>query len=239
MLDDDDDFNEELDRKTPLQSYGAPVGAVLFLVAAGAAAAYLLSGGSGPMPRPHQEPHITQVQLPPPPPPPPPKTPPPQPKKEAEIHPKESATPQKAASKPAPKAPSPPASVTTSIQGAGPGSLGVGSGGGGDCIGSGCGTGDGTGGDNDAYYASVMKTQIEDALRRDEKLKFAHYRMTVSFSLDSSGHIDHASVTGFSGDDDVQAEVERVLRSISTGDTPPAAIQAKQFSVRITERARG
>jgi hypothetical protein len=236
---DDDDFNDELDRKSPLQRYGAPVGALVFLVAAGAVVAYVLSGGSGPAPRPHQEPRITQVQLPPPPPPPPPpKTPPPQ-QKETQVHPKESSTPQKAASKPAPKAPSPPAAVTTSIQGAGPGSLASGNGGGGDCIGSGCGSGDGTGGDNDAYYANIVKTQIEDALKRDEKLKFARYRMTVSFSLDAGGHVASTSVSSFTGEDDVQAEVERVLRSISTGDTPPAAIQAKQFSVRITERARG
>jgi hypothetical protein len=185
------------------------------------------------------EPHITQVQLPPPPPPPPPpKTPPPEPKKEVETAKPREAVPQKA-STPAPKAPSPPAQVQTSIAGAGPGALGVGNGGGGDCIGAGCGNGDGSGGDNDAYYANVVKSQIEDALKRDEKLRFVRYRMTVSFSLDAGGHVSRASVTSFSGEDDVQAEVQHVLQSISTGDSPPATIQAKQFSVRITEHARG
>jgi hypothetical protein len=235
---DDDDFQDELDAKTPLQRFGMPAAAVVFLVVAGAAAAYLLKGSSGPAPRPHMEPHITQVQLPPPPPPPPPppKTPPPEPKKEVETTRPRESVPQKS-STPAPKAPSPPNQVQTSIAGAGPGALGVGNGGG-DCIGAGCGTGDGTGGDNDAYYRNLVQSQMQDALRRDEKLRFAKFRMTVSFSLDASGHIARASVSSFSGDDDAQAEIERVLHAISTGDSPPAEMQAKQFSVRITAQAR-
>jgi outer membrane biosynthesis protein TonB len=185
------------------------------------------------------EPHITQVQLPPPPPPPPPpKTPPPPQKKEVETTRPKEATPQKA-STPAPKAPSPPAAVQTSVAGNGPSALGAGNGGGGDCVGQGCGNGDGTGGDNDAYYRNLVQTQIQEALRRDDKLRFAKFRMTVAFSLDASGHVAHATVSSFSGDDDVQAEVERVLHDISTGDTPPAEMQAKQFSVRITAQTRG
>jgi outer membrane biosynthesis protein TonB len=164
---------------------------------------------------------------------------PPEPKKLTEVHPKEAATPQKT-STPAPKKAEPPAQVQTSIAGAGASGLGVGNGGGGgDCVGSNCGSGDGTGGDNDGYYSALVKNHIQDALGRDEKLRFAKYRMTVSFSLDASGHIVSASVASFSGDDDAREEVERVLRSISTGDSPPSSMQAKQFTVRIVERARG
>jgi outer membrane biosynthesis protein TonB len=236
---DDFDFGEE--PEPFLQRYGPLVGFGVFLVAAGALAVVLLKGGSGPAARPHPQEHITQVQLPPPPPPPPPppKTPPPEPKKTEEMARQREPTPQKALSAPAPKAPSPPAAATTSIQGNGPGSLAAGNGGGGDCIGAGCGTGDGTGGDNDAYYASLVQRQIEDALKRDERLRFAKYRTTVSFSLDANGRITGAAIAEFSGDDDARAEVERVLRTVSTGDTPPASMLTKQFSVRITERARG
>ncbi len=147
--------------------------------------------------------------------------------------------PTKQISTPAPKAPAPPNRVETSIAGAGNSGLGVGNGGGTDCLGQSCGNGDGTGGDNDAYYANIVKTQIQEALRRDEKLKFAHYRMTVALTLDAQGHVARATISSFTGDDDIQAEVTRDLREIATGDAPPAAIQAKQFSVRITERAPG
>ncbi len=201
--------------------------------------AYLLKGSS-PAARPHQEPHITQVMLPPPPPPPPPpKPPPPTPQKMVQDKPKESASPQKSSTPKASKVPSPPAAVTTSITGPGPGSLAAGNGGGGDCVGSGCGTGDGTGGDNDAYYSGVVKSQIEAAIRRDDRLRFEKYRLRVTFQLDGSGHITHAAIADFTGDSDVKAEVARVLQSVSTNDTPPAEMTSKTFTVSIVERIRG
>jgi len=235
----DDEF-AEFDRKTPLQRYTVPAVGVFLVIGAGALGFVIMRGSHTPAARPHNEPHITQVQLPPPPPPPPPpKVQPPQPKKEETTHVREP-TPAKQVSTPSPKAPTPPNRVETSIAGNGPSNLGAGNGGGGDCIGSGCGNGDGPGGgDNDAYYANIVKTQIQDALRRDEKLRFARYRMTVSLVLDANGHVAHATIGAFDGDQDIEAEVSRVLRQISTGDTPPAAIVAKQFSVHITERAPG
>jgi hypothetical protein len=212
------------------------------VVGAGALGFTILKGSHTPAARPHVEPHITQIQLPPPPPPPPPpKMQQPEPKKEVEAtHPREP-IPAKPVSTPAPKAPAPPNRVETSIAGNGPGNLGVGNGGGGDCLGTGCGNGDGPGGggDNDAYYANVVKTQIQDALRRDDKLRFARYRMTVTLVLDASGRVARATIGSFDGDQDIEAEVTRVLHEISTGDTPPAAVIAKQFSVHITERAPG
>jgi type IV secretory pathway VirB10-like protein len=234
---DEDEF--AFDQPSWLQRFGLPVACVLAIGIVAASAYVLLKGGTSKLARPHQEEHITQVQLPPPPPPPPPPKTPPPPKKTEEAQRQKEAAPQKAEAKPAPKAPTPPAAVTTSIQGNGPGSLAVGNGGGGDCIGTGCGTGDGSGGDNDAYYSSLVKTQIEEALKRDEKLKYARYRTTISFSLDAAGHVAGAMISSFDGDADVRAEVESVIRAISTGDRPPADMLTKQFSVRITERARG
>lgn len=239
---DDDEF-AEFDQKTPLQRYAVPTFGVFLVIGAGALGFVILRGSHTPAARPHNEPHITQVQLPPPPPPPPPppKVQPPQPKKEEQQTHMREPTPAKQVSTPSPKAPAPPNRVETSIAGNGPSNLGAGNGGGGDCIGSGCGNGDGPGGggDNDAYYASIVKTQIQDALRQDEKLRFARYRMTVSLVLDAGGHVARATIGAFDGDQEIEAEVSRVLRQISTGDTPPAAIVAKQFSVHITERAPG
>ncbi len=76
-------------------------------------------------------------------------------------------------------------------------------------------------------------------LTDDERLRFAKYQLTILFSLDASGHLANARVASYSGDQDVRAEVERVIRSASTGDTPAASIVGREFTVRITERARG
>jgi hypothetical protein len=235
---DDDDFDDAFDEKTWLQRYGLPVGAGVFLVVASASAFVLLRGGAGPAARPHNEPHITQVQLPPPPPPPPPPKTPPPPQKQ-EVQKQREVAPTKAVARPAPKAPSPPAAVTTSIAGNGPGSLAVGNGGGGDCIGQGCGNGDGTGGDNDAYYSDLVKSRIQDALRHDRKLEFLKYHAVISFTLDSSGAFSHPTIASFSGDPEARAEVEQVIKADSTGDTPSASIVGKQFSIRIDSHARG
>jgi len=236
---DDRDFQDEHDPKSFMQRYGLPVGAGVFVVVASASAFVLLRGGSSPVARPHNEPHITQVQLPPPPPPPPPPKTPPPPQKPQETPKQREPTPMKAVSKPAPKAPSPPAAVQTSIAGTGPGTLGLGNGGGGDCVGEGCGNGDGAGGDNDRFYSGLVQSRLQDALRRDRKLQFAKYRLTVSFTLDAAGNFANPQIASFSGDDDARAEVEQVLRAASTGDTPMANIVGKQFSVRIDSHARG
>ncbi len=192
-----------------------------------------------PVPQAIQVTQATLTQLPKPTPPPPPKVIPP-PEKAVVERPREQANPQKAAATPKPaKLPSPPAAVTTSITGPGPGSLASGNGGGGDCLGAGCGSGDGTGGDNDAYYGGIVKSQIEAAIRRDEKLRYATYTLRVSFRLDGSGHITHASIGAFSGDSDIRAEVSRVLDLVSTNDAPPADITAKTFTVSISEHLHG
>jgi hypothetical protein len=237
---DDNEF-AEFDKKTPMQRFAVPAVGVFLVVGAAALGFTVIHGSHTPSARPHVEPHITQVQLPPPPPPPPPpKVQPPESKKEVETTRPREPIPSKPVSTPAPKAPSPPNRVETSIAGNGPGTLGAGNGGGGDCLGSACGNGDGPGGgDNESYYANVVKTQIQDALRRDEKLRFARYRMTVSLFLDASGHVAKATIAAFDGDPDIEAEVNRALHQISTGDSPPSSIVAKQFSVHITERAPG
>ncbi len=234
-----DDFEDEPPSRPAGQRIALAVGGLALVGGLAGLAAFLLKG-SGPAARPHQEPHITQVMLPPPPPPPPPKPPPPQPQKTVVERPREQVSPQRATARPkAMKVPSPPAAVTTSITGPGPGSLASGNGGGGDCLGSACGSGDGTGGDNDAYYSSIVKSQIEAAIRRDEKLRFATYRLRVTFQLDGAGHVTRASIGSFEGDAEARAEVARVLQEVSTNDAPPAEMTAKTFTVSITEHARG
>ena len=235
---DDDDFNTEFDAKTPLQRYGLPVGGAVAVVVVGVAVFFVFKGGSGPAARPHNEPHITQIQLPPPPPPPPPPKTPPPPKKAEEAPKQREPTPQKAVvSKPTPKAPTPPASVTTSIAGPGNSGLALGNDGGGTSLGTG--SGDGGGGNNDDYYSQLVRSRIEEALRRDERLRYAHYTGTIRFTLDASGAFAGATMVSYTGDDDARAEIERVIRAESTGEATAAAETGKQFTIRVSGRARG
>jgi hypothetical protein len=237
MLDDDD--RGDFEQKSLVQRWTVPLVGLMLLAGAGAAGFMIVRNSHTPAARPHFEPHITQVQLPPPPPPPPPP-------KERPPEPKKMDTPtrvQTATAKPqtqAPKAPSPANRVQTSVTGPGPGTLGAGNGGGGDCLGQNCGNGDdaGGGGDMEGFYFGQLKTQITEALKRDDKLRFAHYRMMLAFSLDSTGHLAHVEISSFSGDDDAREEVNRIIHSVSAGDAPQS-LAGKQFSVRITERAPG
>jgi protein TonB len=237
---DDDDFLDDLDRKTPVQRYAVPAIGIMLFAGAAAAGFVIARSSHTPAPRPHVEPHITQVQLPPPPPPPPPpKQQPPEPKKlqEASRIPTPTSHPVHI-----PKAapPAPANRTQTSVVGNGNSGLGVGNGGGNDCLGQNCGNGDGAGGGGDleGYYYGQLKTQITEALKRDDKLRFAHYRMTLAFALDSAGHLAHVDISSFSGDEDARDEVNRVIHTISTGDAPQS-LDGKQFSVRITEHAPG
>jgi len=234
-------FDEQTDRYAPTTSPArrlVPVLAGIGIFAAIGIGAFVLLRPSGsPAPRPHREQIVAHITLPPPPPPPPIKPPPETAKKEPEK-PKENAAPQKAAvPKAAPKAPSPPAAVTTSNTGPGPGSLAGGNGGGGDCLGSNCGSGDGGGGDNDAYYANLVRTQTEAAIRRDDMLRFAKYHVIVAIVLDASGHVARATLKQFEGPPDIEAELRRLLQTIGTNDTPPPDMLRKTFTISITEHA--
>ncbi len=236
-------FGEEED-DLPAAPLWRRIGVPLAGIAGASGLAWLAIGllrHPSPAPRPHQEPpHIVSIRLPPPPPP-PPTPPPPQPQKQEVAH--QMPSPVKASvPKPAPRAPSPPAALTTSIQGAGNSGLGFSAsgGGGGDCIGAGCGNGEGDGGgDQAAYFAGLIKTQIEAALGRDDKLRFAHYRVTVALLMDLSGHAVRATVRDFNGDSDLQSEINRVLLTIATNEKLPAEIASQPVLLRINAHARG
>jgi hypothetical protein len=234
-----DDRDEDEDRAPLWRRVGLPVAGVMLAVALAAVGVSMLRH-SGPAPRPHDEERITQIMLPPPPPPPPPPKVPPPPKPDEEKPKEEVPTPHKVdVPKPAPmKAPAPPGNPLTAEAGNGPSAygLGVGNGEGGDCLGN---CGGGGGGDAAAYYAGLIKSQIEAALSRDEKLRFAKYRITVSLLMDASGHAVQATVKDFTGDPGLDAEINRVLSSIAANETLPAEVTAQPVLVRITAHARG
>jgi hypothetical protein len=229
-------FAEDEAPKPPAwRRYGVPA-AVGGVVLGGAWLIMGLLQHGGTPARPHVEPpHITSITLPPPPPPPPPPPQPKTPPKPVEQTKAASAAPKKPAAAPA-KAPSAPAAVSTSIKGAGSGSLANGNDGGGDCV-SDCGTGGG--GDGDAYFENLVVSQVSAALRDDDRLRTAHYHGRVVIKLDKSGHVIGVSLENFDGDGDIGDIVKHDLSRLRFDDTIPAASSGQPLVVNLRAHAPG
>ena len=158
---------------------------------------------------------ITRVLLPPPP---PPKPPPPEQIKEQpklETPKPQEKPPDKAQVKPVQ---APPISPLTAEAGSGPNNYGLQAGNGsGDVIG---GTG-GNGGSGWQLYAGLIRSQIEGALRRDDKTRFGRWRVNVMIWLSDTGAVTRADVVGSSGDATVDGAITRDLDGIGIGQAPP------------------
>jgi hypothetical protein len=139
--------------------------------------------------------------------------------------------------KPTPKAPSPPQALTAHA-GAGNDAFGLkaGEGGDGDVVGDG-GSGDS---DDGTYFETVLTGMVKDTLHEDERLRSARYRATVAIVFDGSGHVEHAQIQNFEGDNDVREEVVRMLSRMATNEAIPAnAANGKAWIVRLSSHAPG
>jgi TonB family protein len=165
---------------------------------------------------------VTRVTLPPPPPPPPPppKVKPPEPDKVVEAP--KIQEPKITAAKPPEKAPpkpqQPPSTPLTAEAGTGsnPYGLAVGDGSG-NVIGGG-------GGDGKVSYLSygrVVSTDVQAALRRDEKLRSAKFVAELRIWLDPTGKVTRVQLASSSGDPAVDSAVERSLTGLAMHEPPP------------------
>jgi TonB family protein len=159
---------------------------------------------------------VTRIILPPPPVPPPP---PPPPEKVVET-PKiqEPKIADKKPDKAPPKPQQPPASPLTAEAGTGanPYGLAVGNGSG-NMIGGG-------GGDGKAAYQSygrIVSADVQAALRRDDKLRFAKFAAELRIWLDASGKVTQVRLMSSSGDAAVDNEVTRSLSGLALREAPP------------------
>lgn len=224
---------EEEPRPTALQRVRVALWAVLGLLVAGGIVMMIVTVlGHGGNQR-HTITTVTRILLPPPPPPPPPpkpKEPPPEKQVEKIEEPKPVKEPPKPKEAPKPKAaPAPPGQKLTAEAGAGanPYGLGVGNGGG-DTVGGG-------GGSSAAYslYAELIQSQVQAALKRDQKTRYGRFRIGLRIAVSPSGQITNASVISSSGDPAVDSAVMRLLDGLSLGQAPPAGV-ASNINVRVT-----
>jgi periplasmic protein TonB len=161
---------------------------------------------------------ITRVLLPPPPPPPPK---PPEPKK-VEEQPK-LATPRpidKPIEKPQVKpVQAPPRSPLTAEAGTGPNPYGLQVGNGsGDVIG---GTASGGGSEGWQLYAGTIRSEVQSALRRDDKTRFGRWQVAVRIWLSAAGTVTRADIVNSSGDPGVDSAIRRDLDGLGLGQAPP------------------
>jgi TonB family protein len=161
---------------------------------------------------------VTRITLPPPPsPPPPPKLP--EPEKVVET-PKlqEPKVVDKKPDKPSPKPQAPPVSPLTAEAGTGANPYGLARG---DGSGNVIGGGGGNGGESYQSYGRVVAGDVQAALRRDEKLRYAKFIAVLGLWLDASGRVTRVQLSSSSGDPAIDAAIERALSGLAMGEPPP------------------
>ncbi|NVO18004.1 MAG: TonB C-terminal domain-containing protein [Rhodoplanes sp.] len=205
------------------------------VVVAIAAAGFLLSGGDPDPPRRVQE--FMIVNIPPPPPPPPPEVQPPpeqqmveQPKMvEPEIK-QEKPVEQPKDEKPNDsRSDEPPGPLALDADAKGPGDMAAKKGG--RPI-----TGGGGGGSRWGWYATMVQTQLEQALRSNPKTKNAVMQVQVRVWADSSGRISRIVLVSSTGSADVDDAIRNeVMAGIVLREPPPADMPMPMVT-RITAR---
>jgi periplasmic protein TonB len=220
--------------------HGAGIGAGIAAVAVVVVAVTMLRGGDTEPPRKVPEIHLVTIQPPPPPPPPPPPQQLPQPKmveqtpiKEPEI--KEEKPLEKPKEAP-PKPEAPPAGpLGLDAKGEGPGDAFnlAGRAGGNGLLGG------GGGGSRWGWYASIVQTQIEQALRENEKTRNAKLRIEVRLWSDASGRIERVQLLSSTGDAAIDDVIEnQVLIGLRLREPPPKDMPMP-IVARLTERLAG
>jgi periplasmic protein TonB len=216
--------------------YGAVVAVVMLLFAG---AGYVLMSGSD-MPAPKQVRELTVVNIipPPPPPPPPEQKMLEQPKvtEEAKMleQPLDEKPPEKPADEPVKDAKSeePPGPLALDAPATGPGdSFNLGSKVGGNPYG-----GRGGGGSKFGWYASIVQTQIEAAIRANEKTKNAVMQLQFRIWADNTGRISRVELVNSSGSAEVDAAIRNdVIGRLTLREAPPNDMPMP-INVRATGR---
>lgn len=224
-----DDEEESAGAKTWLVRMALVLVGLLVLAAIGYALKGLMAGGEP------QKKTITKISLkdlPPPPPPPPPKE---QPKEQPKDAPKE------IKEQPQPKPVEAPPAEQLKMEGAagdGPSPFAAGAvnneykGGEVKTIGK-------PNGSQFAWYAGIVKSQIEDALAKDKKLTEGQYKLQVSVWLKPDGRVDKVEWVKSNAGDDIEALIKAALTDMPAMREPPPADMPQPIRLRITARKIG
>ncbi|MCA6124962.1 TonB C-terminal domain-containing protein [Bradyrhizobium sp. WSM 1704] len=201
---------------------------------------FLLRSDDMPPPRQVRDLTIVNVTLPPPPPPPPPQQPPPEQKmveqpKMAEPEFKEEKPVDKPKDEPAKEAKNdePPGPLSLDAKATGPGDLfNLG----GKPGGSPYGGGGGGGGSRWGWYATIVTSQIEAAIRANPKTRNMTTQIQVRLWADSSGRISRVVLTPSTGNAEIDAALRNEVIGSLTLREPPPKDMPMPVVTRVTAR---
>jgi protein TonB len=94
----------------------------------------------------------------------------------------------------------------------------------------------GTGGAAFAWYTSMLKDTILDALSEDEQVRRGSYRITVRVWLASDGRIERTQLADSTGNRDVDAAIEQALGRMSRLRESPPLEMPQPITLRIVSR---
>lgn len=226
--------NDSLGERNAYARYGAVLVVVAILLCGGA---YLLVGGDD-MPPPKQVRELTVVNIVPPPPPPPPQKMPEQKMieqpKMAEQEFKEEKPLEKPQDEPVKDAKNnePPGPLSLDAKATGPGDLfNLGGKPGGSPYGGG-----GGGGSRWGWYASIVQSQIESALRGNARTRNAVMQVRIRLWADGNGRVSRVELASSTGD----AELDGIIRNEVLGSLmlrePPPKDMPMPMVTRVTAR---
>jgi TonB family protein len=117
--------------------------------------------------------------------------------------------------------------------------LGAGPGSGGLAQGKGGGGGGGGGASKWGWYASIVQTQIEAALRANEKTRHAVMRVRVRLWPDATGRISRVQLVSSTGNSELDAVIRDQVLSGMTLREPPPREMPMPIVMQVTARSPG
>jgi outer membrane biosynthesis protein TonB len=219
--------------------YGAAL--VIVVLAVGGTVYFFIGHDELPPPRQVRELTIVNIVLPPPPPPPPPQQMPEQKiieqPKMAEPEFKEDKPLERPKDEPIKEAKNsePPGPLSLDAKPAGPGDLfNLGGKPGGNPFGGG-----GGGGSRWGWYASIVQTQIEAALRANPKTRNAVMQVQIRLWADTTGRVSRIQLVSPTGDTELDSVIRDAVFAGLTLREPPPKDMPMPIVIRVTERRPG
>ncbi len=86
------------------------------------------------------------------------------------------------------------------------------------------GGGGGGASNNFSLYAGLLQSQLQSALKRDEKARTGRYHVSVKVWLGPGGQVTRMELVSSSGDPAMDGILTRVISGLSLGEPPPAGM---------------
>jgi len=85
-------------------------------------------------------------------------------------------------------------------------------------------------------YLGMVTRDIDDVLRRNDKVRSGKYKVTVKLWIAQSGNVDRFELLNSTGDAEVDAEMKRALAGIKLLRDPPPADMPQPVRLLISSR---